>query len=114
MLFRSGNYNQWITPVVDYCKQEGITCLYPTLASLDTIESINYTEEKTNSLADSLPYFYIAPYEGWKRKIDPYSESFEDYAHRTHRTRTILKALVGIGNTKGERSKTKSLTYQVK
>ncbi|MBF1474551.1 MAG: radical SAM protein [Prevotella pallens] len=109
-----GNYNQWITPVVDYCKQEGITCLYPTLASLDTIESINNTEEKTNSLADSLPYFYIAPYEGWKRKIDPYSESFEDYAHRTHRTRIILEALVGIGNTKGERSKTKSLTYQVK
>ena len=71
-------------------------------------------KKKTNSLADSLPYFYIAPYEGWKRKIDPYNESFEDYAHRTHRTRTILEALVGIGNTKGERSKTKSLTYQVK
>ena len=108
------NYNSWIMPVVAYCQQENITCLYPTPESLEMLETVNGAEEKSNSLVDSLPYFYIAPYEGWKEKIDPYNESFEKYAQRTRRISTILRELVGIGTVKGERSRTKSLNYQIK
>ena len=108
------NYNSWIMPVVAYCQQENITCLYPTPESLEMLETVNGAEEKSNSLVDSLPYFYIAPYEGWKEKIDPYNENFEKYAQRTRRISTILRALVGIGTVKGERSRTKSLNYQIK
>ncbi|WP_279171579.1 radical SAM protein [Prevotella nigrescens] len=108
------NYNSWIMPVVAYCQQENITCLYPTPESLEMLETVNGAEEKSNSLVDSLPYFYIAPYEGWKEKIDPYNESFEKYSQRTRRISTILRELVGIGTVKGERSRTKSLNYQIK
>lgn len=108
------NYDCWIKPVVDYCEQKNITCLYPTLSSLNVIEAKDNSEAKSNTLVDTLPYFYIAPYDGWKEKIDPYNESFEDYAKRTHRVRTILKVLVSMNKVKAVQSKTKILNYQIK
>lgn len=108
------NYDKWITPLVDYCSEENITCLYPTLDSLATLEEVNDAEDKNNSFVNTLPYFYISPYEGWQNKIDPYKENFEDYAKRTHRVSNILKSLVGIQTKKEEGSKTKSLNYNVK
>lgn len=108
------NYNNWIMPLVNYCNEENITCLYPTLESLDTLEEVNDAEDKGNLFVNTLPYFYISPYEGWKNKIDPYKESFEDYAKRTHRISCILKSLVGFTPKNEEGSKTKTLNYNVK
>lgn len=108
------NYLKWIKPVIDYCKQMNITCIYPTISSLNTLDNKNGQEGKSNKFIDMLPYFYMAPYKGWKEKLDPYNENFEDYAKRTHRLRAILKTLIGINTAKEEHSKTKILNYQIK
>jgi len=108
-------YDDCILPVVRFMEEHGATCLYPTLQHLQTLEA-GVDEEPRNSEIDLLPYFNLSPYPDWRNdKIDPYTETFEDYCHRTHRTRRMLKALLGI-KTDGDTGKdrTLGLNYQVK
>ena len=50
------NYLKWIKPVIDYCKQMNITCIYPTISSLNTLDDKNDQEGKSIS---SLICFHI-------------------------------------------------------
>lgn len=110
------NYERFITPVVDYCNQNDITCLYPKRENLVSLMQVEEShEDARNSIVDSLPYFYVAPYDGWKDKLNPYEETFEDYCRRTHRTRFILRNIFGlkrVGDMNAD--KTKVLNYKVK
>lgn len=87
-------YDSHIAPLVDYCQQNGITCLYPQRENLQAIDTNDPKAQHENSAIDMLPYFQLSPFDGWKDKINPYEETFEDYSRRTHRVRFILRHLV--------------------
>lgn len=109
-------YDDRIVPIINYCQQKGITCLYPERENLVIIEQEHQQKDEhyDNNAVDMLPYFQLSPHEGWKEKIDPYSETFEDYCRRTHRVRFILKCLVGINSHQQEEGTTKALNYNIK
>ncbi len=59
-----------------------------------------------------IPYFYLSPYDGWMKKINPYEENLYDYFSREGR----LKQLLGFVFTPKSMRKhgvTKSLNYNV-
>lgn len=87
-------YDTYITPLVSYCQQNNITCLYPQSENLQAIDTNEQSAQHANSAIEMLPYFQLSPFEGWRSKIDPYSESFEDYCRRTHRLRFILRHII--------------------
>lgn len=108
------NYDDCIKPLVEYCHQNGIVCIFP---SLDNIRALSNgckdTEtDNTNALVDMIPYFYLSPYDGWMKKINPYEENLYDYFRREGR----LKQLLGFVFTPKSMRKhgvTKSLNYNV-
>lgn len=108
------NYDDCIKPLVEYCHQNGIVCIFP---SLDNIRALSNgckdTEtDNTNALVDMIPYFYLSPYDGWMKKINPYEENLYDYFRREGR----LKQLLGFVFTPKYMRKhgvTKSLNYNV-
>lgn len=112
-------YDTLLQPVVDFCKEKNITCIYPTIDNLWKLEAEVQEESHGNSTIDSLTYFYISPYEGWKEKImDPYHETFKDYCKRTKRTTYIIRSLLGLTGSGSPEEKsserTKNLNYNVK
>jgi len=109
-------YEENIMPVVHFCEDNGITCLYPEPHNLSIAAQENDTKQHLNSVVDMLPYFNVAPYSNWKEKFDPYAETFEQYAKRTRRTTNMLHMLFGLKSafdTKQEDA-TKALNYTVK
>ncbi len=107
-------YEQYIQPVVDYCHQKGIVCIYPTRENLLQLEQ-GSGEKPHNKLIDELPYFNFFPYSGWKEnKLDPYKETFEEYSKRTRRTTFIVRSILGLHTKEREQNdKTKNLNYEV-
>lgn len=107
-------YDACIQPVVRFCEQHHITCLYPDRDNLSTIDTRSEDISHANTFVEMLPYFQLAPFEGWKEKIDPYKETFEDYCHRTHRVRRMFRCLFGLVDDEREEGRTKALNYQIK
>lgn len=107
-------YDKYITPVVAFCDQNGITCLYPKKENITAIDTGDENTNHINSVIDMLPYFQLSPFDGWKDKINPYKETFEDYSKRNHRISFIIKHLLGIKCEDYEKGVTKSLNYHIK
>ncbi len=112
-------YDERIKPLVDHCRQQGITCLYPQRENLLAIDTHDQPASHINSIVAMLPYFQLSPFEGWREKIDPYNETFEDYSRRTHRTRYMLRQLFSCrpaANTDDayREDVTKALNYNVR
>lgn len=108
-------YDECIMSVVNYCRQNGVLCIYP---SKDNIRRLSEGAEEgatdsRNGVIDMLPHFYLSPYEGWKSKIDPYHENFYDCCRRERRVGKILRFLLSSGK-KEERDSTKAMNYKVK
>lgn len=107
-------YDSCVMGVVDYCKDKGITCLYPSRDNIAALASKN-TAEKTdhsNHAVDTIPHLYVAPWDGWKKQFDPYQESFYAYCRRTHRVWQLLKYAFGWKPRQTD-DRTKSMNYQV-
>lgn len=108
-------YDECILPVIRFCEANGIVCIYPERSNLDTIQSEDTEgDSHTNSAVEMLPYFQLGPHEGWKEKIDPYKETFEDYCRRTHRVRQMFRLLFGLAKDEDTEGPTKALNYQIK
>ncbi len=107
-------YDDIIVPLVEYCKANGITCLYPERENIRIIDQENMDKKHVNTAVDTLPYLYMSPYKGWKEEFNPYEESFEDYAKRTRRTRRMVDILLHPNHSEQEESSTKLLNYTVK
>lgn len=107
-------YQEDIAPVIEFCLANNITCLYPEQKHLLTIDESEEAYEHKNSIVNLLPNFYLGPYEGWKEKINPYEETFEDYSRRTGRLRFMLKHILGFHADEETLEVTKSLNYNIK
>lgn len=105
-------YEECIQPVVDACNELGTQCIYPQKATLEDAENDGTAPDTLNSIVDMIPYFYLSPYDGWKEKIDPYSEDFHTYCRRNHRLAYMLRNLISY---KGEKRDdcTKAMNYSV-
>jgi molybdenum cofactor biosynthesis enzyme MoaA len=90
-------YKTCIGTVVDFCQSNGILCLYPQVENINVISTENSEKQHLNSMVDLIPYFHLSPYEGWQKEFDPYTETFESFAKRTHRVRSIIRMLLGVG-----------------
>ena len=106
-------YDTCIQPVIAFCEQHHITCLYPDRKNLSSIDTHNEGSH-ANTFVEMLPYFQLAPFEGWKEKINPYTETFESYCRRTHRVRRMFRCLFGLTDNEWEEGKTKALNYHIK
>lgn len=109
-------YNDYIKSVADFCRSNNIMCIFPSKQNLLELQSENYSEEEShiNHKIDSLAYFYFAPYTGWENKFNPYKETFEQYCHRTHRTRSMLATLLPFRKTpRRQEGTTKMFNYEV-
>lgn len=109
------NYESCILPLVDYCKSKNILCLYPSKDNIKALANGDAENEtdNTNSIVNMVPHFYLSPYEGWKKKINPYAETFYDYCRRTNRKSNLLWYILS-GKSKKEHDVTKSMNYNVK
>ena len=106
-------YDDIVKPLVDYCNDNGITCLYPEKKNIGIIESENKDKRHVNSVAEMLPFFHLEPGDGWKDDFNPYTETFEEYCKRTRHTRRIIKYL--INPYREERAETtRSLNYNIR
>lgn len=109
-------YDEYVMTVVNFCEENGITCIYPKKEDLTSIDNENAVANHINSVIEMLPYFQLAPFKGWKEKIDPYHETFEDYCQRTHRVKQMFNLL--FGRVKEEQTEekgvTKALNYTIK
>lgn len=106
-------YEECIVPVVKFCESNQITCLYPEYGNLKSIDTDNENSHE-NSFVEMLPYFQLSPFEGWKEKINPYKETFEDYCRRNGRVKQMLRYLFGLSEIQQEDTVTKALNYQIK
>lgn len=109
-------YDQCIIPLVRYCEQNNVTCIYPTQENLQELAS-EKGESPHNDIINYLPYFNLSPFEGWRNdKIDPYTETFEAYCKRTHRVRFIIKNLFACQRNKEQtgEDRTKALNYNIR
>lgn len=108
-------YDECIKPLLQFCENNGITCLYPEHDNLMELEKEDNKRLHLNNIADMLPYFHLSPYSGWKDEFNPYIDTFETYCRRTRRVRYILHELFGLSNKKDTRNDiTKALNYQIK
>ena len=109
-------YDEYVKPAVKFCEENGIICIYPQRENLMSIDHKDDTANHVNSVIEMLPCFQLSPFSGWKEKIDPYHETFEDYCRRTNRVKFILKLLFGRVDAehKEEEGTTKALNYQIK
>jgi len=107
------HYEQCILPVVRFCQQYGITCLYPEKDNLKAVNPDEDNGQHTNSLVELLPYLYFGPHEGWKERYNPYEETFEQYSRRTHRVRLMLRHLFGMAKETEVVEVTKALNYTI-
>lgn len=105
------HYAQYIQPVVDFCQEKGIRCLYPSKENLIAVDGESHTDT-TNHLADEIPLLYMAPCKEWP-KIDPYKENFWQYCRRTHRVGTMLRVLLGL-NSGLHKNRTKTMNYKIR
>ena len=106
-------YDECLQPVVDYCREHGITCLYPLRDHLQAIGSPAETDARRAEI-ELLPYFQLSPYDGWQQKIDPHRETFEQYCRRTHRLGRMWRLLLGLPLPPADETLTKALNYNVK
>lgn len=106
-----GHYDEYITPVVEHFRSLGTVVSYPTVENLRKVDGVEDTDT-SNSLIDTIPQFYLGPHKGWRRKIDPYKETFRDYCKRNHRV-TLLLRCIFFRSGKSENLKTKNLNYRV-
>lgn len=103
-----------IQPLISYCEQHNITCLYPELQNMNIIAKENEEKQHVNSVFEMLPYFYMSPHQEWRKKFDPYNETFEGFCKRTNRVRTILNGLINPYHETERDNMTKSLNYTIK
>ena len=110
-----GKYKECVEPIVDYCAANKITCLYPKGDNLSVIDHDNKKMVHLNSVVDMLPYFHLSPFRGWKEEFNPYTETFEQFARRTHRVRNILRMLFGWhpASVNNREDTTRALNYKV-
>ena len=110
------DYEKNIVPIVSFCKDNGITILYPEPRNLSITAEENNNKQHLNSAVDMLPYFNIAPYHNWKEKFNPHTESFEQYSRRTGRVSNILRLLFSFSpaSNKEQEDATKALNYTIK
>ena len=106
-------YEECIIPVVQFCSAHKITCIYPQKENLAWIEQENDKQQHLNSAVDMLPYFHLSPHKTWKEEFNPYEETFEQYAKRTHRIKNILRMLFCMKSSNQE-GITKSLNYDIR
>lgn len=109
-------YDEYVSPAVQFCAENNITCIYPQRENLMSIGHENDAANHVNSVIEMLPCFQLSPFNGWKDKIDPYHETFEDYCRRTNRVKFILHHLFGrvTPEDKEKEGTTKALNYQIK
>ena len=107
-------YDECIMPVVEFCHSNNIVCIYPERENLETINQENEHKQHLNSAIDMLPFFYLAPYTGWKEAFNPYTDTFESYSKRQGTTWKMLKMLFGINAGHEQHDDvTKALNYKV-
>lgn len=106
-------YDDTIKPLVEYCKANGITCLYPEKGNICAIEDENKNQKHVNTAIEMLPMFHLSPHKGWKESFNPYEETFDQYCKRTHRVRFILKHLLNPYQASKEEHITKALNYTI-
>jgi len=107
-------YDTLIAPIAQYCKENGMQCIYPTRENLQQLEEEGQREEPQNSVVNAFPYFYFAPYDNWRDEIDPYNETFADYSNRTHRARVIIKEVFHPHRAASNGSdRTKTMNYKL-
>lgn len=105
------HYEEVFPPLVDYCKERGIVCLYPTKENLTVLEESPASDIAL--LMQKISYCYIYPGFCWREDYDFHTETFESYSRRTGLSGYILRSLLGRKQTL-EREKTHSLNYTVK
>ena len=106
-------YDQHMTPILAFCRENGITCLYPDKTNLECINEENEQHEHTNSAVDMLPLFYLSPRKGWREGFDPYRETFEQFSKRTRRGCLMLRSLLTGTQPEAQYNTTKALNYNI-
>ena len=106
-------YDRHMTPVLAFCRENGITCLYPDKTNLECINEENEQHEHTNSAVDMLPLFYLSPRKGWREGFDPYRETFEQFSKRTRRGCLMLRSLLTGTQPEAQYNTTKALNYNI-
>lgn len=109
-------YGECIEPVIRFCQSHQITCIYPQKEHLTIIEEENKKKEHLVSVVDAQPCINLSPHAHWKEEFNPYEETFEQFAKRTHRVRNWIKMLLGLnGNiSRTDEAVTHALNYHVK
>ena len=109
-------YETCVKPVISFCNEHHITCLYPEPENLVVIDEENVSGQHLNSVVDMLPYFHLSPHEGWKDEFDPYHETFESLSRRNHRVRNMLGLLFGLNffDSNKQQDTTHALNYSIK
>ena len=83
-------FDEVIAPLIDACKQKGITCLAPEKENLQVLET---TEENDNSI-EQFTYCYVSAKSCWQEDFDYRSDTFESYASSHHWGRRILEKVI--------------------
>jgi len=107
-------YDECIKLTIEKMKATGTQCLYPSCEDLRTLGGTQGIDgDKKNSVIDTIPYFYLAPYNDWKDKINPYEESFYDYCRRNRRVEYMIKNILHLKVEKRD-DLTKGMNYVIK
>lgn len=109
-------YEECIEPVVRFCEEHHIICIYPQKNHLMVIDDENEKKSHLNAVVDMLPCINVSPYDHWKDEFNPYQETFEQFTRRTHRFRKSLKMLLGLnsGLLSEDGTVTHALNYNIK
>lgn len=104
-------YDRVIAPLVELCRDRGITVLTPEKENLAVLAE---DEVAGNDTAfEKATYVYVSPQQCWRKDFDFRSESFESYAARTRLSWQLLRQ-VFVSSPPPSKSVTTKMNYSVK
>lgn len=105
-----GLYDKVILPLIDFCKNNGITCLVPEKSNFIVLEN----QDNDNNIFEELTYCYISPKTCWRDGFNYENETFESYTQKHKLGRYILKkAFESNKSKKDEKNKTIKMNYRI-
>jgi hypothetical protein len=108
-------YNRLIKPILARCKEEGVTCIAPTLSDLD---KVNDTAPWISQRVEDLTYYYISATGSNHPELEMKpgnTTGFNRYHKQQHTIKKLLKDIFRLNRIPGVKvSNTKKLNYHIK
>lgn len=101
-------YDSILAPLINDCKEKGITCLAPDKENIIVLEN---KEETDQSLVDAT-YCYVSPKGCWKDGFDYHTDTFESFSKKQRWGKQLWRNIFRR-NACGKANVTRKMNYNV-